>query len=330
MWESIFSSGPFLSAPLKPVALHIPDGFLSTPVAVVGWALAIILIAVALRQTRNQLGERQVPVLGVMAAFIFAAQAINFPVAGGTSGHLLGGALAVIVLGPWAAVLVMTAVIGLQGLIYQDGGLIVMGWNIVNMGILTAFVGMFVYRLVEGIMGKSRTSLIVGGALAAWISVEAGAIATALQLALSGTSPLGIALPAMVGVHALIGIGEAIITVGALLLIAQTRPDLLAMGERAPGKGSAAWVTTGLVIAVVIAALSFLASPEPDGLERVATDTGFIGTALDPFYLILPDYTVPFIANETMSGIVAVVLGTLLVFGIALWIGRMARRPRLS
>lgn len=330
MWESIFASVPFLSAPLKPVALHIPDGFLSTPVAAFGWIVAFILIAMALRQTRSQLGERQVPVLGVMAAFIFAAQAINFPVAGGTSGHLLGGALAAIVLGPWAAVLVMTAVVALQGLIYQDGGLLVMGWNIVNMGILTAFVGMFVYRVVERIMGKSRANLIVGGALAAWLSVEAGAIATALQLVLSGTSPLGIALPAMVGVHALIGIGEAIITVGALLLIAQTRPDLLAMGEQAPGKGSAAWVTTGLVIAVVIAALSFMASPEPDGLERVAIDTGFIGTALDPLYTILPDYTVPFIAGETMSGIVAVVLGTLLVFGIAIWIGRVVRRPRLS
>src|SRR5688572_2494478 len=160
----------FLNA-LAPVALHIPDGFLSTPIAVIGWVLAIVMIAMALRQTRSQLGERQVPVLGVMAAFIFAAQAINFPVAGGTSGHLLGGALAAIVLGPWAAVLVMTSVVGLQGLIFQDGGLIVMGWNIVNMGILTAFVGMFIFRLVEGIMGKNRTSLIVGSALAAWVSV---------------------------------------------------------------------------------------------------------------------------------------------------------------
>jgi cobalt/nickel transport system permease protein len=325
MWQSIF-----LSAPLKPVALHIPDGFLSTPIALIGWVLAIVIIAMALRQTRNQLGERQVPVLGVMAAFIFAAQAINFPVAGGTSGHLLGGALAAIVLGPWAAVLVMTAVIGLQALIYQDGGLLVLGWNIINMGVLTAFVGVFVYRLVEKLMGRSRASLIVGGALAAWISVEVGAMATALQLALSGTSPLNIAMPAMVGVHALIGLGEAVITVGALLLIAQTRPDLLKLGESAPGTRSAAWVTGGLVIAVIVAALSFLASPEPDGLERVATDHGFIGAALDPFYNILPDYTVPFISNELLSGIIAVVFGTLVVFAVAMLIGRTVRRPRLG
>lgn len=320
----------FLNAPLRPVALHIPDGFLSTPISLVGWVLAVVIIAMALRQTRTQLGERQVPVLGVLAAFIFAAQAINFPVAGGTSGHLLGGALAAIVLGPWAAVLVMTAVVGLQALLFQDGGLLVLGWNIVNMGVLTAFVGVVVYRLVVGILGKSRASLIAGSALAAWLSVEAGALATALQLALSGTAPLGVALPAMVGVHALIGIGEAAITVGALLLIAQTRPDLLAMGEQAPGKRSAAWVASGLVLAVAVAAMSFLASPEPDGLERVATDQGFIGTALDPFYHILPDYTVPFIGNELLSGIVAVVLGTLVVFGLAIVVGRMVRRPRLG
>ncbi|MCC6454791.1 MAG: PDGLE domain-containing protein [Caldilineaceae bacterium] len=320
----------FLSAPLKPVALHIPDGFLSTPISVVGWLLAIVIIAMALRQTRTQLGERQVPVLGVLAAFIFAAQAINFPVAGGTSGHLLGGALAAIVLGPWAAVLVLTAVVGLQGLLFQDGGLLVMGWNIVNMGVLTAFVGVTAYRMIVGVMGKSRASLIVGGALAAWLSVEAGAIATALQLALSGTAPLGVALPAMVGVHALIGIGEAIITVGALLLIAQTRPDLLAMGEQAPGGRSASWIAAGLVLAVIVASLSFLASPEPDGLERVATDQGFIATALEPLYNILPDYTVPFIGNETLSGIVAVVLGTLLVFGLAIVVGRVVRRPGLG
>ena len=330
MWEMISSHTVFLSAPLKPVALHIPDGFLSTSVASIGWVLAVALIWLALRQTRDQLGERQVPILGVMAAFIFAAQAINFPVAGGTSGHLLGGALAAIVLGPWAAVLVMTAVVGLQGLLFQDGGLVVMGWNIVNMGILTAFVGVTAYRLNERLMGKNRLGLIVGSAVAAWLSVEAGALVTALQLSVSGTSPLVVALPAMLGVHALIGIGEAIITVGALLLIAQARPDLLAMGEEAPGARSAIGMAFGLLIAIVVASFSFLASPSPDGLERVATDQGFIGTALSPVYKLLPDYSMPFIDNEQLSGVVAVILGTMIVFSIALVVGRAVRRPRLS
>jgi cobalt/nickel transport system permease protein len=316
-----------LSILMKPQALHIPDGFLTVLVSAVGWLLAVVVVGYALRQTRNHLGERQIPLLGVMAAFIFAAQAINFPVAGGTSGHMLGGALAAIVLGPWSAVLVMTAVIGLQALLFQDGGLIVMGWNIVNMGVLTVLIGSLVYRLLNGWLGRNRNSLMIAGAVGAWLSVEVAAVATAVELVASGTSPLTIALPAMVGVHALIGIGEAIITVGALALIYSTRPDLLAMGEQGPGQGSARWAGAGLLIAVLVAVFSFAASGSPDGLERVAEDQGFLGAAADPFYNILPDYTLPFLPNQTLSGILAVVLGTLIVFGLAYLIGRFARRP---
>ncbi|HXF61041.1 MAG TPA: energy-coupling factor ABC transporter permease [Caldilineaceae bacterium] len=320
----------FLSAPLKPAALHIPDGFLSTWVAIAGWVVAVLVIAVALRQSRAQLGERQIPLLGVMAAFIFAAQAINFPVAGGTSGHLLGGALAAIVLGPWAALLVMASVIGLQALLFQDGGLLALGWNIVNMGVLTAFTGALLYRLARRLLGPSRTSIMVAGVVGAWLSVEAGAIATALQLAVSGTAPLGIVLPAMAGVHALIGVGEALITVGALLLLAASRPDLLVMGEQAPGTRAAGWVATGLLAALVVAGLSFLASPAPDGLERVAMDSGFIDAALDPLFQVLPDYTIPFIGHETLAGVTAVVLGTVLVFALVIGLGRALRRPPVS
>lgn len=315
-----------LSILLRPEALHIPDGFLSVPVSIVGWLLAVIIIGYTLRKTRDHLGERQIPVLGVLAAFIFAAQAINFPVAGGTSGHLLGGVLAAIVLGPWPAVLVMTAVIGLQALLFQDGGLLVMGWNIFNMGILTIMTGSLVYRLLNDWFGRNRTSLIVGGALGAWLSVEIAAIATAVQLAASGTTPLNVGLPAMIGVHALIGIGEAIITVGALLLIHSTRPDLLKMGETAPGQRSARWVGIGLALAVVVAVFSFTASGSPDGLERVAEDQGFITTAQDSLYNIFPDYTLSFIGDEALSGILAVVLGTLLVFGFLYLVGRFTSR----
>ncbi|MCK4693773.1 MAG: energy-coupling factor ABC transporter permease, partial [Anaerolineales bacterium] len=134
---------------LSPVELHIPDGFLSPMVSTVGWVLALVMVGFAIRQTRDQLGERQIPLMGVLAAFIFAAQAINFPVAAGTSGHLLGGALAAIIMGPWAATLIMTAVIATQALMFQDGGLLVMGWNILNMGVFTAFVGYAVYALMR-------------------------------------------------------------------------------------------------------------------------------------------------------------------------------------
>jgi cobalt/nickel transport system permease protein len=308
--------------------LHIPDGFLSVPVALSGWLLAILFIALALRQTRQQLDERRIPLMGVMAAFIFAAQAINFPVFGGTSGHLLGGALAAIVLGPWAAVLVMAAVIGLQGLLFQDGGLLVMGWNIMNMGVLTVFTGAAVYRLARKWLANDRSGLIAGGAAGAWLSVMAAAVATSLELAASGTSPMNIVLPAMLAVHAFIGIGEAIITAGALLLIHSTRPDLLRQGATAAGQRSSVWVGAGLAIALAVAFFSFTASGDPDGLERVAEDQGFLGTALDPLYQVLPDYTIPFIGDERLSGIVALVIGTLVVFGLVLFIGQLIRRHR--
>lgn len=311
---------------LKPVQLHIPDGFLSTSVALAGWLLAIAAIAFALRQTRGQLGSKQIPLMGVLAAFIFAAQAINFPVAGGTSGHLLGGTLAAVILGPWAAVLVMTAVISVQALLFQDGGLLVLGFNIVNMGLITAFSGHLLYQMVRRALGPNRASLLAGGALGAWVSVLLGAAATAVELALSGTSPLSVALPAMAGVHALIGLGEALITLGALGFIAASRPDLLEIGRAAPAKASAGWMVAGLLIALVVAALSPLASPHPDGLNRVAEDLGFGRRALRPAFELLSGYAVPLIHNETLSKVLAVAVGTLFVFGVALQVARLQRK----
>ena len=219
---------PLLDVPAGP-ALHIPDGFLSTPVSTVGWVVAMVAIVVATRQAERQMSDRAVPLMGVMAAFIFAAQMMNFPVAGGTSGHLLGGALAVILLGPWAAIIVMTAVVGLQALLFQDGGLVVLGANIFNMGVLTIGVGYGTYGLLSPLARRAGgAGLMVAAAVAAWMSVEASAVVAALELAVSGTSPLNVALPAMVSVHALIGIGEGLITAAALSFIRVTNPGLLA------------------------------------------------------------------------------------------------------
>ena len=306
----------------SPEPLHIPDGFLSPLVASVGWLLAILIVGVAIRQTRRQLGERQVPLMGVLAAFIFAAQAINFPVAAGTSGHLLGGALAAIVMGPWAATLIMTAVVSVQALIFQDGGLLALGWNIINMGVLTAFSGYLIYRWLRSLAGGSSTARIAASFAAAWVSMEVGAIATSVELALSGTSSLAIALPAMVAVHALIGVGEGLITSGAVRLLQASRPEVLDDGETAPGRASATFVVTGLFIALLLAAFSPLASPQPDGLEFVAEVTGFISQAQEPIYSILPDYTIPFISHPAFSTIFAVFIGSLAVFSIALLLGR--------
>lgn len=206
--------------------LHIPDGFLSTPIAIAGWVVTIAVLALAVRMTNRSLDERAVPLMGVMAAFIFAAQMMNFPVAGGTSGHMLGGALAAILLGPWAAIIVMTAVVGLQAVLFQDGGMAVMGANILNMGILTAFIGAVLYAVAKP-FAKSAAPMLVVAFVVAWLSVEASAVATALQLAVSDTSPLEVVLPAMAGVHALIGIGEGLITAAAIGFVGATRPDLI-------------------------------------------------------------------------------------------------------
>ena len=213
-------------------ALHIPDGFVSAPVAAVGWVAAAGLIAFAARKADRNLEERAIPLMGVSAAFIFAAQMVNFPVAGGTSGHLLGGALAAILLGPWAAIIVMTAVVALQALLFQDGGLAALGVNTLNMAVLTVLVSWAVYRGLSPLARLHPVLPAVAAFAAAWLSVQAAATATALQLAVSGTSSLEVALPALVGVHALIGIGEGAITLGALALVRTARPDLLARPAR--------------------------------------------------------------------------------------------------
>jgi cobalt/nickel transport system permease protein len=216
-------------------AMHIPDGFVSGPVAGVGFALSGVAIAVAVRATNRSLGERTVPLMGVMAAFIFAVQMMNFPVAGGTSGHLLGGALAAILLGPWAAIIVMTSVVGLQALLFQDGGLAALGDNVLNMGIITVFVGYGVYWVFARLAHIGPWVRLAGAFAAAWLSVQLAALATTFELALSDTSPLNVALPAMMGVHTLIGIGEGLITVAAVAFVLATRRDLLeaevAVGE---------------------------------------------------------------------------------------------------
>ena len=302
----------------SPAPLHIPDGFLNLVVSLVCWAITFVMISLAVSRTNKSLGEKQVPLMGIMAAFIFAAQMINFPVAGGTSGHLLGGALAAIVLGPWAGMLVMTAVIAVQGLLFQDGGLLVMGANILNMGLLTTAIG---YGLYRSMVNKSQTTRLVIAGIAAWLSVMAGALATSLQLWLSGASNLQTVMIAMLSVHALIGIGEALVTVSALAFISRTRPDLLGEGS-ASAEGGRGWVVAGLVISLVVVLLSPLASGNPDGLERVAIDMGFIDAGQSASYQIIPSYTLPFLGETPVSTILAGALGMVIVGVIIFLLGQ--------
>jgi cobalt/nickel transport system permease protein len=233
-WMSAAIAGPRPSPIDHPPQLHAPDGFLSPEVAAVMWLLTLVVLALAVRRTNATLDDRAIPLLGVMAAFIFAAQMFNFQVAGGTSGHLLGGVLAAVLLGPWAGTLVMACVVAVQALVLQDGGLVVLGANIFNMGVVGTLGGFVLYRLVCGVLGGESRARIPAAGIASWIAVVAGAGLMAVQLAASGTSPISLALPAMVGVHALIGIGEALITMAAIGFIALTRADLLRLREARP------------------------------------------------------------------------------------------------
>ena len=205
--------------------MHIPDGFLNA--ATLATTAVVGGIANAVRLANKKLGEKQVPLMGVLAAFIFAAQMLNFPIVGGTSGHVIGAALAAILLGPWAGVLIMSCVLIAQSLIFQDGGLLALGANIFNMGIVASFSGYYLYRMVTSLMGEDKRGRLVGGFVGAWGSVFLASIACAIELAVSGTSPLGVVLPVMAGFHALIGVGEGLITAAVLGFVLVTRVDLL-------------------------------------------------------------------------------------------------------
>lgn len=230
--------------PDLPFALHIPDGFLSGEVAAGAAILAVLAVGYALKVANRDLDEDRVPLLGVLAAFIFAVQMLNFPVAGGTSGHLLGAALAAVLLGPWLACLVMAVVLTAQAFVFADGGITALGANILNMGVLGALLAGFLLGGAARAL-QTRGAFLGAVGVAAWLAVMIGATATSLELGASDTLPLDTALPAMLGVHALIGIGEAVITVAAIGAVLASRPDLVAMkvpsgraaGELRPQEG---------------------------------------------------------------------------------------------
>ncbi len=301
---------------LSPAPMHIPDGFLSVPTAVILWAVAITFIALALRKVNQSFDDRKLPLMGVLAAAIFAGQMLNFSVTGGTSGHLLGAAIATILVGPWAATLVMTSVVSVQALFFQDGGLLALGANLVNMGVIGVWVSYAIYTSLRKLLGAKSWALFVSAATAAWTSIFIASLACALELAVSGTSPVNIAVPAMGGIHALIGLGEALITVGALAFVYSARRDLLSEPRSDARSERTVWIG-GLLVAVALAVISPLASAHPDGLEWVAEQQNFLSLARGPFYELLPDYTIPGISNAAVSTILAGVVGLAIVAGVA-------------
>ncbi|TDA31019.1 MAG: cobalamin biosynthesis protein CbiM [Hadesarchaea archaeon] len=206
--------------------MHLPDGFLTPEVWVPLWALAAAVLAFSVWRVNRRLEDRHVPLLGVLAAFVFAVQMLNVPVAGGTSGHVVGGVLIAVFVGPLAGSLVMASILAVQALFFQDGGITTLGANILNMGLIGAILGYWLYFLISRVVGGKRGRM-VGAGVAAWVAIVLASVACSLELAASGTSPLSVALPAMVGYHAVIGVVEAVVTVAVVGMVSRARPDLL-------------------------------------------------------------------------------------------------------
>ncbi|MFJ7155960.1 energy-coupling factor ABC transporter permease [Streptomyces sp. NPDC101118] len=345
--------------------MHVPDGFIDAPVSVAAGVVAAGAVAVSLRGARNELGgarlgdlggERTAPLAGLVAAFVFAVQMLNFPVAAGTSGHLLGGALAAILVGPYTGVLCVSVVLLMQGILFADGGLTALGVNITTMGVVTVVVSYAVFKLLVKVLPKGRRSVTAAAFVGALVSVPASAAFFTLLYAIGGTTdvPIGKVLTAMVGVHVLIGIGEAAITAATVGAVLAVRPDLVhgarglttrlklrvggelvdapaaapvAVAARPARKVWAAGLVTSLVLAGFV---SYYASASPDGLEKVAADQGIDRKVEEHAAADSPlaDYGVKAVSDARLSGGLAGVIGVgaTVAFGTGVfWVVRRRR-----
>jgi cobalt/nickel transport system permease protein len=211
------------------IGMHIPDGFIDGPTSLVAGLIAIAGVAWCVRRSSATLSDREIPVVGLAAAFIFAAQMLNFPVANGTSGHLLGGVLAAVLVGPWAGALAVTVVLAVQALVFADGGLSALGLNVINMALAGSFVGYGIYLLLSKVFGRHSRSVTAAAGIAAFLVPIIASIVFTLEYAIGGNDAVsaGTVAGAMIGVHALIGIGEGIITTLAIGAVMSMRPDLV-------------------------------------------------------------------------------------------------------
>lgn len=213
--------------------MHVPDGLIGPVTAVVTWAVAAGAVAYAMRRSREELDDRRIPVVGMTAAFIFAAQMVTVPVAGGTSAHLLGGAMAGILLGPWVGTLVVSVVYLVQAIGFADGGITALGANVLAMGVLAAVGGYYLFRVSTAVLPRARAAYLGSVAVASWATIVGSAALVAVFIVFGGPLPLA-AFPVMIGVHAIVGILEAVISTSVIAAVMATRPDLLANQDRLP------------------------------------------------------------------------------------------------
>ena len=321
--------------------MHVPDGFLNAGTSVATGAISLGAVGVSLRHARHQLKEKMVPLAGITAAFVFAAQMFNFPVAAGTTGHLLGGALAAILLGPAAGAVVVTIVVVVQAIAFADGGLTAIGTNVLLIAIVPAYGGYALFTLFRRVLPRSSGGVVAATGLAGWLSVVLAAATFALLWLFGGTVPVPFdtVFGAMVGVHLLIGLGEGIISALAMGAVLAARPDLVygaadltreEIGDRRSIR-MRTFVLGGLAGALIVAAVvSQFASDAPDGLERVAEDTGISSSqeahALESSFF--SDYATQGVANETVSLAIAGITGVLVVLAVGTGVWLAARPSR--
>ncbi len=305
--------------------MHIPDGFLDAKTASATAALSIAGLGVALKQLRFRLPARRVPLLGLAAAFVFAAQMLNFPVAGGTSGHLIGGVLTSVLLGPSAAVVVLSAVLIVQCFLFADGGVLALGANIFNMAIVGSVGGYGIYRGVRAVL-RGRRGTIVAVAFASWCATVLAAISCAGQLAWSGTVSWKAAFPAMAGVHMLVGLGEAFITALVIVAVANVRPELVEEAARtSPSERYGEIAAFGLLMVLGVALfVAPFACPWPDTVQNLVSRLGIETKASHPLVAApFADYHLPGIDSAVSSVALAGAIGTLVVFGLAFVLARL-------
>lgn len=336
--------------------MHVPDGFLDVPTSVATGAVAAGAVGVALRKAGPEIRESGPALPGLVAAFIFATQMVNFPVGAGTSGHLLGGALAAALVGPWTGILCMTVVLVVQAVLFADGGLTALGTNVVLMGVVTVAVGYLVIRALLAVLPASRSSVVGASVLGAFVAVPVAAVVFSLLYAVGGTVdlPIGKVATAMIGWHLLIGLGEAMITGAVVGAVLSSRPDIVYVarhlaaelelvgpdGERtlvsadsaAPARRGHRGTLLGLVGASVVVAggISYLASASPDGLEFVGEQLGFAGEDSAVAGSPLADYAVSGVGNTFWSGSLAGLLGVAVTILVGVALAWLLRRRRSS
>ena len=294
--------------------MHVPDGFINVQVSAATGLLSFGTLWAYIRSAKTLIADKFIALTGMMSALIFVLQMINFPIAAGTSGHLLGGALAVIVLGPRLGLICLSVVVIIQSLLFADGGLSALGVNVLNMAIVTCATGWVIVKYWLKFIGKNKTSIIAVSVVSGIITVVFSSIAFTLEYAIGGTIsiPVSSVLVAMISTHFLIGIGEGIITALIVGLLVRVRPDLVYAYDRNDSNTTnVSLYGLFIVLILLLTLITPFASSSPDGLESVAENFGFQET--DGVVLLLEDYGINAINNNFISTVLSGLIGVIVI-----------------